>query len=133
MDTGKPELLININREKARRFGLSTAQIASTIRTALFGKEISDFKEGEDEYPIQLRLAKKYRNNIASLLNQKITFRSQSTGKIMQVPISAVANFSYSTTYGSVKRKDMERVITLHSNVVEGFNAASINAGLFDA
>lgn len=130
LDVGKPELLVRINRDKARRFGLSTAQIASTIRTALFGKEISDFKEGEDEYPIQLRLAKKYRNNIASLLNQRITFRSQSSGKIMQVPISAVSNFSYSTTFGSVKRKDMERAITLFSNVIEGFNAASINAKL---
>ncbi|MCK5055988.1 MAG: efflux RND transporter permease subunit [Candidatus Aminicenantes bacterium] len=130
LETGKPELLINIDREKARRFGLSTAQIAVTIRTALFGKEISDFKEGEDEFPIQLRLARKYRNNIASLMNQKITFRSQSSGKIMQVPISAVATFNYSTTYGSVKRKDMERVITIYSNISEGFNAASINAKL---
>jgi multidrug efflux pump subunit AcrB len=130
LDVGKPELLIKIDRDKARRFGLSTAQIASTIRTALFGKEVSDFKDGEDEYPIQLRLKKIYRNNISSLMNQKITFRSQSTGKIMQVPISAVADFSYSTTYGSVKRKDMDRVITLFSNIIEGYNAAEINAQL---
>ncbi len=127
LDVGMPELLININRERARRFGLSTAQIASTIRTALFGKEISDYKEGEDEYPIQLRLDKKYRNTISSLMNQKITFRSQSTGKIMQVPISSVADFTYSTTYGAVKRIDMNRVITLYSNVIEGYNPTKIN------
>ncbi|OQX77817.1 MAG: copper transporter, partial [Bacteroidetes bacterium 4484_249] len=127
LDIGKPELLINIDRDKARRFGLSTAQIAMTLRTALFGKEISDFKDGEDEFPVQLRLKKEYRNNISSLLNQRITFRSASTGKITQVPISAVADIEYSSTYGSVLRKDLKRVVTVYSNVLEGFNATEVN------
>jgi len=127
LDIGKPELLIKIDRDKARRFGLSTGQIAMTLRTALFGKEISDFKDGEEEYPVQLRLKKEYRNNIVSLLNQRVTFRSQSTGKIIQVPISAVADIEYSTTYGSVMRKDLDRVITIYSNILEGYNATEIN------
>ena len=130
LDLGKPEIIINIDRDKARRFGLSTAQIASTIRTALFGKEVSGFKVGEEEYPIQLRLKEEYRYNLPALLNQMITFRSPSTGKITQVPISAVADISYTTTYGSVKRKDMERAVTIYSNVVEGYNATKINEQL---
>jgi len=60
LEMGNPELLVHIDRDKARRFGLSTGQIAMTIRTALFGKEISDYKMGEDEYPIQLRLQDQY-------------------------------------------------------------------------
>jgi multidrug efflux pump len=130
LNVGKPELIVNIDRDRARRFGLSTAQIASTIRTALFGKEISDYKEGEDEFPIQLRLMEKYRYDIPALMNQKITFRSPSNGRIMQVPISAVADFSYSTTYGSVKRKNMDKVITLYSNVVEGYNPTKVNENI---
>ena len=127
LDVGMPELLIHIDREKSRRFGLSTGLIASTIRTALFGKEVSDFKVGEDEYPIILRLKEKYRNDISSLMNMKVTFRSQSTGKIMQIPVSAVASFSYNTTYGAVKRKDLNRMITIYSNVIEGYNSTEIN------
>lgn len=127
LDVGKPELIIQIDRDKARRFGLSTAQIAGTIRTALFGKEISKFKVGEEEYPIQLRLQRRYRQRIAALLNQKITFRSPSSGRIMQVPISAVADIHPSSTYSSVRRKDMNRVITLYSNVIEGFNPSRVN------
>lgn len=127
LDVGNPELLVHIDRDKARRFGLSTGQIAMTIRTALFGKEIADFKEGEDEYPIQLRLKEEYRNDISALMNQKITFRNQSSGRIVQVPISAVAKIEYSTTYGAVKRKNLDRVITIYSNVLEGFNATEIN------
>ena len=116
---------LNIDRDKARRFGLSTYSIASELRTALFGQEISKFKEGEDEYPIQLRLMDNYRYDIDALLNKKVTFRDNK-GKLKQIPISSVANIEYSSTYGSVKRKDLDRVITIYSNVNEGYNANEI-------
>jgi multidrug efflux pump subunit AcrB len=48
-------------------------------------------------------------------------------GKMVQIPVSAIADFKYSTTYGSVKRKDMNRVVTLYSNVQTGFNATRVN------
>lgn len=127
LDVDKPEIIVRIDRDKARRFGLSTYTIANTIRTALFGVEVSNFKIGEEEFPIQLRLREEYRNNLASLMNQRITFRSQSTGQIMQVPVSAVADVEYSKTYGSVNRIDLRRVITLSSNVLPGYNATRIN------
>jgi multidrug efflux pump len=129
INTNNPELVVRIDRDSARRFGLSTAQIANTIRTALFGREVSKFKQGEDEYPIVVRLAKEYRGQVASLLNQKISFRSN-TGALMQVPISSVARFEYGTTFGAVNRLKMERVITLWSNIIEGYNANAVNARL---
>ncbi|NQU35120.1 MAG: efflux RND transporter permease subunit [Bacteroidetes bacterium] len=130
LDVGKPELLINVDRDKARRYGLSTGQVGDAIRTSLFGKEISDYKDGEDEYKIVMRLDDKFRYNISDLINQLITFRSQSSGKIVQVPISAVADFKYSSTYGAITRKDRNRLITIYSNVLEGYNANEINTEL---
>jgi multidrug efflux pump subunit AcrB len=130
LDVGKPEAILHIDRERARRYGLSTAQIAMTVRTALFGKEVSKFKEGEDEYSIQLRLKEQYRNELTALENQIITFRDPTNGKIVQVPISAVADFSYSSTYDAVKRNDLKRVVTLYSNVIKGYNANEINTEL---
>ena len=130
LDVGMPQLIVHIDRDQARRLGISTAQIAMTIRTSLFGKEISEFKVGEDKYPIQLRFNEKHRYDIPSLMNKRITFRSQSSGKIIQIPISAVADFTYSTTFGAVKRKDLDRVITVYSNVIEGYNATEINEQL---
>ncbi|RLD46599.1 MAG: AcrB/AcrD/AcrF family protein [Bacteroidetes bacterium] len=129
LDNGKPELIIHIDRDKARRFGLSTSQIAMAIRTSLFGKDISDFKDGEDKYPIRLRYSKEYRNSISALLNQSIIFRNKQ-GKMLDVPISSVASIQYSNTYGSVNRKDMKRVIIIYSNILEGYNANVINAQL---
>ncbi|MDD3637283.1 MAG: efflux RND transporter permease subunit [Bacteroidales bacterium] len=130
LDVGKPELKVTIDRDKARRFGLSTAQIANTIRTALFGAEISNYKLGEDEYPIQLRMKDHYRYDLSALLNQRITFRDQASGKIQQVPISAVAEITLSSTYGAVTRKDRNRMITIWSNVISGYNANEINEQL---
>lgn len=125
---GKPELLVHVNRESARRFELSTGMIASAIRTSIFGKEVSKYKVGEDEYPIQLRLDSTYRNNVSSILNQRITFRDPASGLLTQVPISTVADIQYSSTYSAIKRKDLERVITVYSNVLGGYNANEVVA-----
>ncbi|MEP0367281.1 MAG: efflux RND transporter permease subunit [Cyclobacteriaceae bacterium] len=127
LETGKPELVVNIDREKARRFGLSTSSIATEVRTALFGKEISKYKEGEDDYEVQLRLMDKYRYDVDALMNKSVVFRDQTSGTMKSVPISSVADAELSSTYGSVKRKDLNRVITLSSNVIAGYNATEIN------
>ncbi len=133
VEQGKPELPVVIDRQKARRLNVSTGQIGDALRTSLFGKEVSTFKDGEDDYPINLRLMDKYRYNKDALLNQKITFRDQSSGKIVQVPVSAVAHTETSSTFSAVKRKDLDRVITLFSNVIENYNATEINVQIQDA
>lgn len=126
LSLGSPELVVDIDREKARRFGLSTSQIATELRTSLFGLEVSKYKEGEDDYPIQLRLSEDYRYDINTLVNKKIGFRDK-FGDKREVPISAVADIEYGSTYGSVKRKDLEKAITLFSNVLDGYNSTEIN------
>ena len=92
---GKPELEISIDREAARTYQISTFNIADAIRTSVFGKEVSKFKDGEDEYPINLRLAEEYRYDKEDILNQRITFRNPANGRIAQVPISTVADIKF--------------------------------------
>jgi multidrug efflux pump subunit AcrB len=127
LETGKPELIVDIDREKARRFGLSTYTVANEVRTSLFGKEISKFKQGEDDYEIQLRLDDKYRYDLDALMNKSVVFRDNATGKIHQVPISSVAKAKFSSTYGSVRRKDLNRLVTISSNVMGDFNPTEVN------
>ena len=126
VDKRKPQMPVEIDREKARTYGLSTRDIGLTLRTALFGREVGTYKVGEDDYPINVRFAEEYRHSSDALMNQKVIFRSQSDGQIKEVPISAVATASRSTTFSAVKRKDMERVITITSNVLEGSNPTEI-------
>ena len=128
LSTRKPELLIDFDRDRLRRYGLSTGMLANELRTSLFGKEISKYKVGEDEYKIQLRLADQYRYDINTLLNKNITFRNQSNGRTYQVPISSFASMKMSNTFSSVKRKDLDKVITISSNVISGYNPTEVNS-----
>ncbi|MBI1184376.1 MMPL family transporter [bacterium] len=133
LETQKPELIVHIDRERARTYGLSTSSVSQALRTALFGSEISKYKEGEDDYEINLRLKNKYRYHLSNLINQQITFRDQATGRVYQIPISAVADLEYSTSYGSIRRRDLDRVVTVYSNVEEGYNANLVVQEIKDA
>ena len=127
IDQGKPELLISVDRQKARRLGVSTGQIGANLRTALYGKEISTYKNADDDYPINLRLKKDIRYNKSALLDQKITFRNQSDGQIKQVPVSAVTTTENQSSFSAIKRINLDRVVTVYSNVLNDYNATEVN------
>lgn len=133
IETGKPELPIIINREKARMLNLSTQQIAMAVRTALFGKEAAKYKDGEDDYEINIRYAEKYRYNLDDLLNQKISYRDQNSGKLHDIPISSVIKeVKPVSTYSAVKRLDEIPLVTIISNVIDGYNANEVVARIKD-
>ncbi|MDP4281578.1 MAG: efflux RND transporter permease subunit [Bacteroidota bacterium] len=133
-ENNKPEILIDIDRVRANREGISLGQIGLELRTAIYGAEASKYKEEEDEYPIQIRYSENQRDNINTLLNSKITYRDMNTGQLRQIPISSVASIKYHDTYGGIKRKNLKRVITLSSEVLSGYTpnevVASINKDL---
>ncbi|MGQ7869028.1 efflux RND transporter permease subunit [Sunxiuqinia sp. sy24] len=117
----QPEMLIKVDRDKARRYELSTQEIAMTLRNSLYGYDVGDFKDGEDEYDIFIRLKEEYRNDVSTLMNQKMMVEGN------KIPISAVADFEYSSTYDKVNRIDHKRVLTISSSVTEGFNSNEVN------
>ncbi len=118
VDLTNPEISFTVDRERALIEGVSTAQIGQEIRTAVFGREVSKVKDGDDEYKIQLRNLEGQRKNLADLLNMNITFRDMASGQVKHVPISSLVKVDYTSTLGSVKRKNQKRVITLRSNVL---------------
>lgn len=129
VDFSNPEIGISIDRERALMQGLSTGQIGMEIRTALFGKEISKLKIGEEEFNIIIRNNAAQRKSLSELLNMRITYRDFTNGQIKQVPISSVVKADLSNTYGSIKRKDQKRVITIFSNVLtsQGYTPQAVN------
>ncbi len=126
LETGKPQILVHVDREAARRYGTSSQSVMADINAALFGREISKYKEGEDDFPIKMRFAPEFQYDLNALLNQRLTFKDQTTGTTKQIPISAIVDLEYGSTYGSVKRRDLNRVITVFSNVKEGYNATTL-------
>ncbi len=124
----KPEIAINIDRERANHEGISTGQIAMEIRTAVLGKEVSKYKMDEDEFPIQLRYSLNTRENINKLINLKITYRDMNSGLLRQIPLSSIAKIEYVDSYGGIKRQNLKRIITLSSGVMTGYTANEIVA-----
>ena len=126
----KPEIILEIDQEKAQREGISLASIGMSLRTALYGKEISKLRDADDDHPIQLRLKESFRSSPEQLLALNIAFMDMATGRFRQVPLAALASISYKPAYSGINRKNQKRVVTLSSNVVEGGNANQINQEL---
>ncbi len=120
--SSKPEIIIKIDRERANSYGISTAQIGMLLRNSIYGAEASKFKDENDDYPIMVRLEKSTTNNLNELMNMRIAFRDMvSGGMLRQIPLSSIAEVSYSNTYGGINRINQKRVITLASNVLPEF------------
>ena len=128
VQSSKPEIVVEVDRERANREGISTAQIGMQLRNAIFGlDDPSKLKDANDEYPIQIRYQENQRNNISALMNLKIIFRDMNMGgQIRQIPLSSVATVRYGNTFGGIKRYNEKPIITLSSNVLTGFNANEI-------
>jgi multidrug efflux pump subunit AcrB len=129
----KPEILVAIDREKANREGISTAQIGMALGTAINGREVSKFRDANDDYDITLRVDEKYRNDINTLMNLPLTYRDMSMGgAVRQVPMSAVAKTEYSNSFAGIRRINQKRVVTLSSNVLGDYNANNVVADIKD-
>ncbi len=129
----KPDIVFTIDRERANREGISSGQIGMELRGAVFGTEVSKFRDDKDEYPIMVRYQADQRNDLNALRNIKITYRDMNMGgAIRNVPLSSFADVKYGVSYGGIKRKAQKRIITLESNVLAGYNpnevADNVNA-----
>lgn len=125
VNQNKPEMEVVVNREKAGELGVSTAQVGQALRSAIYGFDASTYKEGEDDYDIFVRFDGENRYNESALFNQNITFRDN-TGTLKKIPLATLVETKNIATFSSIKRKDLKRVITIYSNVLEGFNPTEI-------
>lgn len=124
----KPEILVEIDREKAAREGISTVQIAMEIRTALYGNDASNFRADDDEFDIMVRVDPTQRKRIEDILNLQIAFLDMASGRFRQVPLNSLVKVKYNSSYSSINRKNQMRTNTLSSNVLTGYNANALVA-----
>ena len=124
-DVGKPEIRVDIDREKAALYGMNTGMIANAIRTAVNGSTASKYRVGEDEYDITVRLKEEQRSSLNSLRNLEIIYNNKK-GTTLTVPLISVANISRSKGPGAIRRKDLKRVITVSGNNAQDYNANDV-------
>lgn len=135
VQSDKPEIVFDVNRERANREGINSNLITQALGATVYGAKAGDFKNTkEDNYEITVRGMQSQRNDIDAIRNLKITYRDFATGgAIRQVPISAFTDIRFTNTYSNIKRKQQRRVITLGSSVVQPYNANEVNASILSA
>ena len=126
VNKAKPGVDVKVDLDKAGQLGITSGQVGQTLRRAIYGEKISTYKDGKDDFEINVRLTEAQRNDNKLIYNQPITFRDQASGKLIQVPIAAITSSENSTTFNTIKRKNLKRIITVYSNVITGYNGNDV-------
>ncbi|MEQ9404649.1 MAG: efflux RND transporter permease subunit [Cyclobacteriaceae bacterium] len=117
----KPTMQVAVDRKKAGELGVAVGQVGNQLRRALFGEKAGVYKKGGEDYDINVRFIEDLRYNTSALFNQNITFRDQSSGKIKEIPVSAVASQRNTSGFSAIKHRDAKRVVTVYSGLRPGF------------
>ncbi|MGY8910812.1 MAG: efflux RND transporter permease subunit, partial [Flavobacteriales bacterium] len=120
VNKSKPGMQVLVDRKKAGELGVSTGQVGSQLRASIFGNKAGIYKKDGEDYDIYVRFNKDDRYDKSAVFNQKITFRDQASGKIKEIPVSAVASQSNSSGFSAIKHKDVKRVVTVYSALSPG-------------
>ena len=121
LDEARPELAVHVDRERAAMYGLSTAKVAGVVRTAVQGTEASRYRTGNDEYDVVVRLAEPWRQDLESLRDLVVE-----NGPGEPIPLVSVASWTVGEGLGSIRRKDMDRMATISSDVRAGLNKNAV-------
>ena len=122
MDDARPELRVEVDREKASLYGLSTNEVGFLVRSAINGLEAAKYRTGNEEFDIVVRLREEDREELSQLAELTVFTEGR------QVPLLSVAEWTVDEGYSSIQRKDMDRVATVSAEVVAGFNSNAVRA-----
>ncbi len=114
--SGKPEISVEIDRERAASLGVSVAGIATTLRTLVAGDAVSELKDGADVFDITVRLNDEYRKNVAALPNLKVGARD-GMGRPILVDLANVVRTDRAEGPSQIDREDRQRQVTIYANL----------------
>jgi multidrug efflux pump subunit AcrB len=124
VNRSKPSMYVEIDRKKAGELGVSAGQVGQQLRNSIFGSKAGIYKEEGEDYDIYVRFNKEDKYNISAIFNQKIIFRDQASGKIKEIPVSAITKQKNNSGFSAIKHKDVKRVVTIYSALSPGFTDA---------
>jgi len=116
----KPGMKVLVDRKKAGELGVSTGQVGQQLRASIFGNKAGIYKEDGEDYDIYVRFNEKNRYNKSAIFNQNIIFRDMASGKVKEIPVSAVAVQNNNSGFSAIKHKKIKRVVTVFSALAPG-------------
>ena len=122
----KPGLEFNVDKMKAGELGIPAGLVGQTIRNSIIGTKAGVYKQDGEDYEINVRFDNEFKNDFNSILNQNITFRDQSSGKMKDIPVASIVEEKNIASFNAIKHIDLQRVVTLYSSILAGSNANQI-------
>ena len=116
----KPGMRVLVDRKKAGELGVSTGQVGQQLRASIFGNKAGIYKEDGEDFDIYVRFNKENRYNKSAIFNQNIIFRDMASGKVKEIPVSAVAVQNNNSGFSAIKHKKIKRVVTVYSALAPG-------------
>ena len=126
VNKNKPGLELTVDRKKAGELGVSASMVGRLLRTSLFGGKAGVYKKDGEDYDINVRFNEENRYNQNALLNQNIIFRDQASGRVKEIPVAALVDENKTTSFSAIKHRKLNRVVTLYSSVLAGYNANEV-------
>ncbi len=123
--TGKPEMAVEIDREKAATLGVAVSDIATAMRLLVGGLEVSTYEEKSEQYEVHLRAERKYRADLEGLALMTVP-----STKVGAVPLLDVVRMESDTGPSLINRLNRVRQITFRANPGAGYSEGDVAAGM---
>ncbi|MBI5084598.1 MAG: efflux RND transporter permease subunit [Acidobacteria bacterium] len=121
-ESGKPEVRVIINRDKAADLNVNAAQVANAMRVLVGGDDqVTTYKEGDDRYDVQLRVRKEFRNSRQAL--DRLYLPSSTLGN---VPLASVASLEPGSGPLSIDRWNRQRRVMINGNLSKGLPLGAV-------
>jgi cobalt-zinc-cadmium resistance protein CzcA len=117
--TGLPMLTVNVDREKAFRYGLNVGDIQDNVATAIGGKQAGTLFQGDRQFDIVVRLPERQRNDIEGMKRLPIPIprTGNGDGRTIYIPLGEVATLDVAPGPNQISREDGKRRIAVTANV----------------
>lgn len=103
------KVVVEIDQARARRAGVTSAEVAGSLNAFIDGVEVTDYREGDTIIPVVLRGAEQDRDNIYNLRSINVYSSSRATN----VPLSQIGDFKPVWEFSRIKRRNQERTISV--------------------
>lgn len=125
LEEGKPEVRVNINRDKAADLGVSVGSIASGLRTMVGGQVVSSYRSGEDRYDVRLRVDQPFRSDAAEIAQLYVP-----STKVSNVRLDSVVTLDEGIGPAQIDRYNRQRQVIITSNVAREHSTSEVMANL---
>jgi hydrophobic/amphiphilic exporter-1 (mainly G- bacteria), HAE1 family len=123
--TGKPEVVVAIDREKAADLGVSVADVATALRTLVGGIEVGTYEEQGEQYALRLRADGEYRADSTGLALLTVP-----STKLGQVPLLDVVRLEDAAGPSQINHLNRRRQVTITANVAPGYAEGGVLSAL---